>query len=49
MADRTGWIQGKVTHMLGVTESMFKELLGRPGPHGKTCVQKKNKSDLGVR
>ena len=36
MADRTGWIQGKLTHMLGVNESMFKELLERPGPDGKS-------------
>jgi hypothetical protein len=36
MADRTGWIKDKVTHSLGVTESMFNELLERQGPDGKT-------------
>ena len=42
MADRTGWIKDKVTHSLGVTESMFNELLERQGPDGKTYWESLN-------
>lgn len=42
MADRTGWIKDKVTHSLGVTESMFNELLERQGPDGKSYWESLN-------
>jgi hypothetical protein len=39
MGDRTGWIKDKVTHSLGVSESVFNELLERQGPDGKSHWQ----------
>ena len=39
MGDRTGWIKDKVTHSLGVSESVFNELLERQGPDGKSYWQ----------
>ena len=42
MADRTGWIKDKVTHSLGVSESIFTELLERQGPDGKTYWESLN-------
>ena len=42
MADRTGWLQSKVKHSLGVSESIFSELLERQGPDGKTYWESLN-------
>lgn len=42
MGDRTEWIKGKVTHSLGVSESLFSELLERQGPDGKTYWESLN-------
>ena len=42
MGDRTGWLRDKVTRSLGVSESIFSELLERQGPDGKTYWESLN-------
>jgi len=42
MGDRTEWIKGKVTHNLGVSETLFAELLERQGPDSKTYWESLN-------
>ena len=42
MGDRTDWVKDKVTRGLGVPEELFKELLERAGPDGKTYWESLN-------